>query len=292
MSHHLAAAVLLLVGWEMVGVAGETPSPTVTPPPMTQEQQRQLAELSPEARELVRYRTWLAVQPPDLQGDQASARRAYGAHLAASGQAKEHVAAILDILGAAGGWSDVDRWNLVLTAGTPSFNTAPNAFLVEMVKGRTPGTALDVGMGQGRNAVFLAQRGWRVTGFDLAEHAVALAQETATKAGVALDAVVDDDDHFDWGSNRYDLIVMTYVRVRGHVDQVLNALKPGGMVVIEGFHRDAARTQAIGGDVLFDSNELLQLFAAFRVRRYEDARGAADFGQGETSVVRLCAEKP
>jgi hypothetical protein len=48
----------------------------------------------------------------------------------------------------------------------------PNQLLVEAVRHRKPGTALDVGMGQGRNAIFLAKEGWEVTGFDSADEGV------------------------------------------------------------------------------------------------------------------------
>ena len=44
-----------------------------------------------------------------------------------------------------------------------------NKFLAESVKGRKPGKALDIGMGQGRNSLFLAALGWQVTGFDISE---------------------------------------------------------------------------------------------------------------------------
>src|SRR4051794_25535442 len=47
------------------------------------------------------------------------------------------------------------------------FNTRPNAFMVRTITGLTPGRALDVAMGQGRNALWLAAQGWNVTGFDI-----------------------------------------------------------------------------------------------------------------------------
>jgi hypothetical protein len=65
------------------------------------------------------------------------------------------------------------------------------------------------------------------------------------------------------------------------------------MVVVEAFHRDATKTRSIGGGVVFDTNELLELFAALRVVRYEDTETVADFaGQAQTRVVRLAAIKP
>jgi len=57
-------------------------------------------------------------------------------------------------------------WNKVYAADRTIFVRQPTAVLVSAVKERRPGKALDIGMGQGRNAVFLAQKGWDVTGFD------------------------------------------------------------------------------------------------------------------------------
>jgi hypothetical protein len=56
-------------------------------------------------------------------------------------------------------------WDGVYSDATPVFSTAPNTFMTEAVKGLKPGRALDIGMGQGRNSVYLAKLGWKVTGF-------------------------------------------------------------------------------------------------------------------------------
>jgi SAM-dependent methyltransferase len=146
-------------------------------------------------------------------------------------------------------------------------------------------------MGQGRNAIYLAQQGWAVTGFDPADKAVAQANATAAKLGVKLNTVVQGSEDFDFGENRWDLIVLSYVGVRDVVDQVVRALKPGGIVVIEGFHRDVTRNRPVGGAVVFDTNELLTLFSKLRVLRYEDADATSDFGGGGSRAVRLCAMK-
>ena len=184
------------------------------------------------------------------------------------------------------------RWNRVLTAAVPRFNTKPNAFVVEMTRGVSPGTALDVGMGQGRNALYLAQQGWTVTGFDPADKAVAAAQERAKQLGVTLTALVLRDDQFDFGKDRWDLIVLSYVGAREFVPRVYDALKPGGLVVVEAFHHDSTKNGPIGGAVVFDTNELLKLFERFRILRYEDTEGIGDFGLQKERLVRLCAQKP
>ena len=60
--------------------------------------------------------------------------------------------------------------------------------------------------------------------------------------------------------------------------------------VAEAFHRDATKTRSIGAAVVFDTNELLEVFAPLRVVRYEDVDAVADFaGQANTRMVRLAA---
>ena len=68
-----------------------------------------------------------------------------------------------------------------------------------MVKTRAHGAALDVGMGQGRNAIWLAQQGWDVTGFDPADKAVALANKTAEGLGLHLKTEITTAEKYDFG---------------------------------------------------------------------------------------------
>src|SRR5580658_5345379 len=103
-------------------------------------------------------------------------------------------------------------WSKIFGGDKPIFTEQPNALLVSAIQGRKPGRALDFGMGQGRNAVFLAQQGWDVTGFDPAEEAVRIAKQNAARVGVKIRAIVARDDQFDFGVAQWDLIVVTYVR--------------------------------------------------------------------------------
>jgi SAM-dependent methyltransferase len=189
------------------------------------------------------------------------------------------------------------RWNYILTdsaARTRVFNTEPNNLLMETVRGRKAGSALDIGMGEGRNALYLAKQGWQVTGVDIADKAMALAEKNAKAAGVPLTTVQQDADKYDWGKNKWDLIVLSYAGGRRFAPQAAKALKKGGIVVLEGFHREAQQTSQIGEDVVFDTNELKNLYraAGLKILRYEEPMGTADFGKKETRLVRLVAQKP
>ena len=271
-------ALLLVVLWAIPAFAGQTP-PGAPPP-----EQLQIYET---------FRAWMTKQPPDQKASDDVIFQRYSEELRRQGKTDQEVAATIETLKKLGDRAEIERWNRILTAPQPGFNTSPNAFLVEMTKDLKPGRSLDVGMGQGRNTIYLAQQGWDSVGFDPAERAVAAAQEQAAKLGVKITTHVARAKEFDWGSGQWDLIVLSYVGGREFVPQVLRALKPGGMVLLEGFHRDATKSMGIGGAVVYDTNELLKLFPGLRVVRYEDTSAVGDFGQQKpTRVVRLAAVKP
>ena len=192
------------------------------------------------------------------------------------------------------------RWNYLLTdsvARSRVFNTAPNALLVETVQGRPPGMALDADMGEGRNALYLAQLGWQVTGVDVAEKALAFAQARAHTLGVPLTTEVHDMATYDWGTNKWDLIVLSYAGGRDYAARVFQALKPGGLVVLEAFHLDAtSHLQVVDGDyrVFFKTDELPKLYGAagLKIVRYEEPVGTADFTKEKLRLVKLVAQKP
>jgi SAM-dependent methyltransferase len=185
---------------------------------------------------------------------------------------------------------DRDFWNGKFSTPETKFNHAPSGLLVEAVRDRKPGAALDLGMGEGRNAIYLAQKGWQVTGVDLSDVAVAQAREHAAKLGVKINTVIDGLDHYEFGETRWDLIVLFYLHAwysdaRPRSSQrIFRALKPGGLLVIEGF----AGTETYQ----FHPDELLRDFADLTILRYEDVSSEADWVPGKQShIIRLVAEK-
>jgi SAM-dependent methyltransferase len=90
--------------------------------------------------------------------------------------------------------------------------TEPDQVLVSAIADRKPGSAIDLGMGQGRNALYLAEKGWRTTGVDFSEVAVSDARAEAHTRGVMFDAVVADLDKYDLGSGKWDLILYSYMQ--------------------------------------------------------------------------------
>jgi 2-polyprenyl-3-methyl-5-hydroxy-6-metoxy-1,4-benzoquinol methylase len=172
-------------------------------------------------------------------------------------------------------------WNKVYAGNNPIFIQTPTALVIGAVEGRRTGKALDVGMGQGRNSVFLAAQGWDITGFDPSDEGIRIARSNAEKTGVKIQAVVATDDEFDYGSNRWDLIVVTYVRDLNSDDakRFWQALKCGGIVVYEN-----------GSD---ERNDVLRAFLDFRIVRFEDVEATPDWNtENKIRLQRLIAEKP
>jgi SAM-dependent methyltransferase len=180
-------------------------------------------------------------------------------------------------------------WDDVFRSGKIQFNKNASKLLQYAIRDRTPGNAVDLGMGEGRNAVFLAAKGWRVTGVDISPEAVKQAQARAAAAHANIDAITDDLDHFDAGRAKWDLIVLLYMHAWFHESKhnlpeiLAAALKPGGLLVIEGYAGDK-------GD--FQTNELLRDFDKLKIVHYEDVVDEADWAPGQKSrVVRFIGEK-
>lgn len=123
------------------------------------------------------------------------------------------------------------------------FGTEPNDFLQEAVAGLPPGDALCLADGEGRNGVFLAQAGHRVTSVDLTENGLAKARRLADQRGVTLETVTADLAHWDLGRSQWDLVVSIFFHapptVRGRIHGALaTALRPGGRLVLEAYTPD------------------------------------------------------
>ena len=91
----------------------------------------------------------------------------------------------------------------------------PNGRLVAEVAGLTPGRALDVGCGEGADAIWLARRGWTVTAIDISEVAVGRAREAAELAGAAVDWVRGDALQTPFPARSFDLVSMQYRAAQG-----------------------------------------------------------------------------
>ncbi|MBK7534027.1 MAG: methyltransferase domain-containing protein [Myxococcales bacterium] len=182
-----------------------------------------------------------------------------------------------------------EEWNEIYRNGL-GFRREPNRLLVETVRGRRPGRALDVATGQGRNAVYLAAQGWKVTGVDLSDEGLRLAREQAAQRKLALDTVNANLDDYDFGKDRWDLVTMIYAGDKvAWLDKIRPSLRRGGLLVVEYFAKDAS--SGAGGDG-FAPGQLAKLFAeGFDVVRDEVVEDAPDWAMDRALLVRFVARK-
>ena len=186
-----------------------------------------------------------------------------------------------------------ERWNRSLVDNENYvFNKQPNLLLTATVESVTPGKALVVAMGQGRNALFLAREGWEVTGFDLADKAVAFAEAEARKQGVELNTVIESFETFDYGSEKWNLITWLYggcLGIDGIAATLKQALKPGGLFVFEFFHREAGvgMGRPNCGCEAEAVKELFLKEGGFEVLLYEEKEGTADYGMDTQKLIYM-----
>jgi 2-polyprenyl-3-methyl-5-hydroxy-6-metoxy-1,4-benzoquinol methylase len=117
----------------------------------------------------------------------------------------------------------------------------PNPQLVAEVSGLAPGTALDVGCGEGGDVIWLAQQGWRVTGADFSANGLARAAHHAEQAGVAdqIEWWQVDARTFAAGERSYDLVTTHFLHPPdgGMVEvtrRLAEAVAPGGHLLVVG----------------------------------------------------------
>src|SRR4051794_39527930 len=140
-------------------------------------------------------------------------------------------------------------WDERYAAHERVWSGRPNLRMVELAADLSPGTALDVGCGEGADAMWLAERGWRVTGADVSVLALERAERHAAGAGLAdrtswlhVDLVAEDPL-----PGAADLVTAMFVHVPEAVfDRVYGAIagavRPGGRLLVAGHHPDERHT--------------------------------------------------
>ncbi len=190
-----------------------------------------------------------------------------------------------------------DWWPLmfdrIYASDRPNFSQNPSTVLVEAIEGVKPGRALDVAMGQGRNALFLAQRGWTVTGFDISNEGLSVARTNATKAGVSLTAQRSSIEDFNYGEAQWDLIALIYAPNVAHegaaIAKLARALRPGGLLVIESFASDRQSRPRRPVDI--DPAALKTSLTGFDLLRFDDLQAMSEWDPQPTRLARVIARK-
>jgi SAM-dependent methyltransferase len=186
-----------------------------------------------------------------------------------------------------------EDWN-ARYAGTELLWTAqPNRLFAAEVDDLPPGRALDVACGEGRNAVWLAERGWRVTAIDFSDVALGKGARLAESRGVEVEWIVGDVLAAELGTQAFDLVAVLYLQLpHAELARVLRsaaaALAPGGTLVVIG-HDTTNLTDGYGGprdpSVLFTPDDVVSELAGLEVERAEAVRRAVALEAGEATAI-------
>lgn len=245
------------------------------------------------------FMAWFKSAPSVRQNPLA----AYATSLTAAGtpeaEARRQVGVLMTLMRERSDWVELyyDKIYTIPLTGDPAsdgFTTDPSAIVVEAVKGLAPGVALDAGMGQGRNAIYLARQGWKVTGFDLSAEALKAARANATGAGVQIETVKTSYADFDYGTARWDVIVLIFawapVDDPAFMARLRTSLRPGGRIVFEHFTDDPASPRPAAMHAL-KPGQLRGLLSDFRLDRYEEITDLGDWGGPDSQLIRVVAVK-
>ena len=162
--------------------------------------------------------------------------------------------------------ADRIKWNERFGSEESFLGERPSPFLareLERILRLVPGRrSLDVACGEGRNSIFLARHGFRVTGLDISDAGIAKGERQAQAEGLAIDFCRVDLDN--WQSReQYDLIINFNFLLRSLIPEEVRALSPGGLLLFDTILESPQLLATHNPDFFLRYGELASIFAAF-----------------------------
>jgi len=196
-------------------------------------------------------------------------------------------------------------WNRRFSASGYLFGTEPNSWLLGHADVWQAGQrVLSVADGEGRNSVWLAQRGLTVDAFDISEVGVRKARDFARIAGVKVNFAVADVATLDWPDNMYDGVAAIFIQfaepaLRERIfEGMVRCLKPGGTLVLQGYTPRQLEYRTGGPPVeshLYTSQLLRAAFAELDIVELHEYEATLDEGtahRGHSALIGMVARKP
>ena len=189
---------------------------------------------------------------------------------------------------------DRQQWDDAYASTDLVWTAEPNVFVVRELGGLAPGRALDLGAGEGRNAIWLAERGWQVTAVDFSAVALAKAARLAPGRGVTgITWVTADLRGYQPPPGSFDLVLLAYIHLPpAESDALLHAaatgLAPGGTLLVVGHDRDNI-AHGYGGPqepaVLYQAAEVVAALPGLIIQQAGQERRPVLTGEGERTAI-------
>jgi SAM-dependent methyltransferase len=186
-----------------------------------------------------------------------------------------------------------EQWDERYRVDELIWKAEPNRFLVEEAAGLAPGRALDLACGEGRNALWLAERGGQVTAVDFSSVGLEKARRLASERGLELVLVEADVLEWEPPAASFDLVIVMYLHLpagarRRVQERAASALAPGATLLVVG-HDSTNLTEGIGGPqdpaVLFSPEDIVGDLDGLDIERAERARRPVATGSGEVDAI-------
>jgi SAM-dependent methyltransferase len=191
---------------------------------------------------------------------------------------------------------DRQQWDERYSGAEFEWSMHPNQFVAAELAGLPPGRALDLAAGEGRNSVWLAERGWSVTAVDFSPVGLEKGRKLSAARGVGdsqVDWVVADLSEYEPAREAFELVLIAYL----HLGAALRArvlagaaaaLAPGGTLLIIG-HDLTNLTEGVGGpqspDVLYTPEAVTAELPGLRILRAERVRRTVEREGGQATAV-------
>lgn len=193
-------------------------------------------------------------------------------------------------------------WNQRYAAEEYVYGTEPNQYYRDQLENLTPGKILFPAEGEGRNAVFAAQKGWQVTAFDPSNEARKKAQNLASERNVEINYILSDYENASLPTESFDCMVLIYAHIHQqkrneYHKKLATFLKPGGVLILEGFSKKQIANSTGGPrnvEMLFSKHELQEDFKRLSKLNFHETDLILDegaFHQGMASVIRIFGVK-
>lgn len=193
-------------------------------------------------------------------------------------------------------------WNERYATKEYVYGTEPNLFYKEQLEKLMPGKILFPAEGEGRNAVYAATQGWKVTAFDSSTMAKKKAENLAREKNVEIEYRISDYKEVGFPTESFDCLVLIYAHMhplkrKEYHQKMASFLKPGGTLILEGFSKKQIENNTGGPrnvEMLFSEEELLHDFGFFSelsVSETDITLDEGEFHQGKASVIRAAGVK-
>jgi cyclopropane fatty-acyl-phospholipid synthase-like methyltransferase len=195
-----------------------------------------------------------------------------------------------------------EMWNKRYSGNGYVYGTEPNEFFREQLSKLKSGKLLLPAEGEGRNAVYAAEKGWNVSAFDQSETGREKALALASAKNVQIIYSVSALDDVEYPKNSFDVIGLVFAhfpqdkREKYH-KKLISFLKPGGTIILEAFSKEQINFESGGPkdtNMLYSATDLRNDFSGFNNLEISTLNNELSEGQyhiGKASVIRLSAIK-